>query len=123
MSTSFVRLGVLLAWVIGVGLGSVGLSGCRTLSSGGLPAVEVVLLDNGQAQLGDATFPQAELARALKAAGAGRETEISVVVPPRLPESEMSRIFGDLHKAGFRKMVFKRHLKPAATIQRQGNPR
>jgi len=113
----------LLAGLMGLGVGLGLVSGCQTIAAGGIPAIEVILTSDGNAQVGSDLFPVKELARRLMREGAGRETAVFVVVPPDMTPSAMSGILRELHTSGFRKAMFKRPLKPDATINYKGASR
>jgi hypothetical protein len=109
-----------LAGLIGL-LAVLGLgTGCRTISPGGRPSVEVILASDGTAQLGATTFPLKELSAHLKREGAGAETAVFLIVPLEMPQSAMAIIARDLRKAGFRKIIFKRPMKPDALVKKKG---
>ena len=117
------RYGLCLAGLIGlmVGLGLV--SGCRTISGGGVPSIEVTLTSDGNVLYGETLFPVNELASRLMSEGAGRQTAIFLVVPPGMTSSALAGLSHDLHQAGFLKIIFKRPRKPEATVHLKGASR
>lgn len=108
----FARTGFLCLWA-GLLLGL----GCRTTPSGGVPAIEAILSSDGNATLGEDRFPIQQLTTHLKHNGAGRATAIFLVIPPEMTPATMSGLSRDLRKAGFPKIIFKRPMKPDATVQ------
>ncbi len=111
-----------VGWVaVMAGLGLV--AGCRTISPGGVPSIETTLTAGGNAQLGSDVFPAQELAEHLKSAGAGRATAIFLVIPRDMNQSTLSGFSRELRKAGFQKIIFKRPMKPDASVHpKEGIP-
>jgi hypothetical protein len=115
---SQLRSGIYLASLIGLlaGLGLV--AGCRTISPGGVPAIDATLASDGTVRLGSDCFPAKELPSRLKRHGAGRATTVCVVVPPDMTQASMAVFLRDLRLAGFQKIIFKRPLQPEASVNR-----
>ncbi len=85
-------------------------AGCATFSRAEpLPEIQIeAKADGSQFEVEGKVVLRSRLASALRAAGAGPQTEISILIPSGVTTSLMAQVTADLRKAGFRKILFAR---------------
>ncbi len=85
-------------------------AGCATLiRAEPLPEIQIEAKGDGsQFDVMGKQVSRPRLGPALRAAGAGPQTEISILVPSNAPASLIRQVATDLQRAGFRKILFAR---------------
>jgi len=85
-------------------------AGCTTFSRAeALPEIQIEAKGDGnQFEVQGKVVHRSRLVSALRSAGAGPQTEISILLPSGATTSLMVQVTTDLRKAGFRKILFAR---------------
>lgn len=105
-------------WTLSVGcclLLASRLAGCLTPGASGV--VDVVLDENKTLRVQGKPVAYDRLARAVRAAGATRDTRIRVALPPDALETDIQRIARALATGGYPKVVFTKPRQPEAFVK------
>lgn len=118
------RMSICMVWTTVTAVAAVSLTpGCRLSGQAGRRAsVEVVLVDSRTVTVADRTVPLRGASKAVRAAGAGPDTDIRVSIGPQTDPRVMSAVASELAGAGFRRVMFLRPPKASATSEESPAP-
>ncbi|MFO7534676.1 MAG: hypothetical protein R6X19_03165 [Kiritimatiellia bacterium] len=97
-------------------------AGCATFNNDPIPEQVVRIIDPVHFDVNGEIFAPDDLPKALKRAGAGEDTKISLQLPPGTAPNAYVMVYANVREAGFRQVIFTHPREATATVKPAAAP-